>query len=75
MFVPPIVTFLVAASVIAFGCYRMYLAITFDAEALSRRRGLYGMSKKRHLFYGILYLTLGALLISGALGYPLFRVG
>ena len=75
MFVPPIVTFLVAACVIAFGCYRIFLAITSDAETLARRKGLYGMSRGRHAFYGIMYLTLGAMLISGALGYPLFRIG
>ena len=75
MFVPPFITFTVAACVIAFGCYRLFLAFTVDAETLAKRKGLYGMSKSRHTFYGILYLVLGAMLIAGALGYPLFRIG
>ena len=75
MFVPPFVTFTVAACVIAFGCYRLFLVFTVDAETLTKRKGLYGMSKGRHTFYGILYLALGAMLIAGALGYPLFRIG
>jgi len=74
-FVPPWVTFLVAAAVSLFGAYRLYIAFTSDAEALKQRKGLYGLPKRTHLLFGILYLLLGVFLVSTALGYNPFRSG
>ena len=69
MFVPSFVTYMVAACVILFGCYRIYLAFTTEKEVLAKRKGLYGLPKRTHILFGILYLLLGAFLIGGALGY------
>jgi uncharacterized membrane protein HdeD (DUF308 family) len=71
--VPAWLTFLVAGMVIAFGIYRIYLALTArkptdpDRPTL-QRKGLYSMSPRRHILLGIIYLILGAMLIAGALG-------
>lgn len=75
MFVPPWITFLIAACVIAFGLYRIYIAVTTDKETLNKRKGLYGLPPRTHVLFGILYLLLGAFLIAGALGYSIFRIG
>lgn len=71
--VPAWLTFLVAGMVIAFGIFRIYLAITARKQAASdrpsfQRKGLYAMSPRRHVLLGIIYLILGAMLIAGALG-------
>ena len=73
MTVPPWLTFLIAGMVTLFGVYRLWFALRsprHDANVLPRK-GLYGLPRRRHLLYGILYLILGGLLIAGALGYPI----
>lgn len=73
MTVPPWLTFLIAGMVILFGVYRLSIALRHrdDSEYSLRRKGLYGLPRRRHLLFGVLYLVLGALLIAGALGYPI----
>jgi len=73
MVIPRWISFLVAAMVLAFGCYRLYIAVTSDDETLKRRKGLYGQSRRRHMLFGILYLILGGFIIAGAFGYNPFR--
>lgn len=73
MTVPPWLTFLVAGMVIFFGLYRMWIALRTPPPAPNElpRKGLYGLPRRRHLLYGIVYLILGGMLIAGALGYPI----
>jgi hypothetical protein len=73
MFIPPWITFVVAAVVSAFGVYRLYLAFTSDAETLAKRKGLYGLPRRTHAIFGALYLLLGAFLVATGLGYNVFR--
>ena len=73
MTVPPWLTFLIAGLVTAFGLYRLWIALRSprpDPTAVSRK-GLYGLPRRRHLLYGVLYLILGGILVAGALGYPI----
>lgn len=75
MFIPRWITFLIAACVIGFGVYRIYIAFTTDPETLAQRKGLYGLPRRTHILFGILYLLLGAFLIASAFGFRLFRFG
>ena len=70
--IPPWITFVVAGLVTSFGLYRLYIAWTSDSESLRQRKGLYGMSRRRHAIYGVLYLVLGGLLLASGLGYSPF---
>jgi hypothetical protein len=73
MTVPPWLTFLVAGMVIFFGLYRLWFALRAPSQEASAvpRKGLYGLPRRRHFLYGVLYLLLGGMLIAGALGYPI----
>jgi hypothetical protein len=73
MTVPPWLTLLVAGLVIFFGLYRLWIAVRSPPRTASTvpLKGLYGLPRRRHLLYGIVYLILGGLLIAGALGYPI----
>jgi hypothetical protein len=72
--IPVWLTLAVAALVIIFGSYRLYLASrpTSDETAQKPRRGLYSMGKRTHLFVGIIYLLLGAGLIATSFGWNPF---
>jgi hypothetical protein len=72
--IPVWLTLAVAALVIIFGAYRIYLATRPSDEKSEqpRRRGLYSMSKRTHLFIGIIYLLLGAGLIATSFGFNPF---
>lgn len=69
--VPAWLTVLVASAVTLFGLHRVRLGLRSEqAEAdATKKRGLYGMSGKRHLIYGVIYLVLGALLFAGLFGF------
>jgi len=73
MTVPPWLTFLIAGMVIFFGLYRLWIALRPPPQTASTLppKGLYGLPRRRHLLYGILYLILGGTLIATALGYPI----
>ena len=75
MFVPPWVTFFVAACVIAYGSYRLYIGFTTDKDVLEKRKGLYGLPKRTHILFGVLYWLLGAFLIAAGLGYSPMQIG
>ena len=71
MRVPVWLTLGIAVIVMIFGGYRLWLATRpVPAQpATSGRRGFYGMSKKAHLFIGLMYVLLGAALIATSLGF------
>jgi hypothetical protein len=73
--IPVWLTLAVAALVIIFGLYRIRIALgrSGEDEAKARsRRGLYAMSKRAHLFIGVIYLLLGAGLIATSFGWNPF---
>jgi hypothetical protein len=70
--IPVWLTLGIAAVVIIFGAYRVYLAMRPVDENAAPRRGLYSMSKRAHLVVGIIYLLLGAGLVSTSFGFNPF---
>jgi hypothetical protein len=72
--IPVWLTLAVAALVIIFGAYRIYIATrpAADEEAAKPRSRLYAMSKRTHLFVGVIYLLLGAGLIATSFGWTPF---
>ena len=74
MRIPVWLTLSIAALVIIFGSYRLYLATrpADDNAAAPPRRGFYSMGKRAHLFVGIIYILLGAGLIATTLGWNPF---
>lgn len=71
--IPRWITFFIAGMVLLFGVYRLYLAWTTDAETLQARKGLYGLPRRTHALFGVLYLLLAGFLIASAFGYNPFR--
>jgi hypothetical protein len=72
--IPVWLTLGMAAAVIIWGSYRIYLSTRpaptpEETEAQPPRRGLHAMSKRMHLFVGIIYLVLGAGLIATTFGF------
>jgi len=73
--IPVWLTLGIAALVIIFGAYRIYLATrpaTDEESDGPPRRGFYRMSKRTHLFVGVIYLLLGAGLIATSFGFNPF---
>ncbi len=76
--VPPWLTLGVAALVLFFGSYRIWLAIRKrDPEADLKRRsllggGFYTMNPRTHALVGVIYLMLGGALIATSLGWNPF---
>ena len=72
--IPVWLTLGIAALVIIFGSYRIYLATrpVVDKSEDTPRRGFYSMSKRAHLFVGVIYLALGAGLIATSFGWNPF---
>jgi len=72
--IPVWLTLGVAAVVIIFGAYRIYLATrpADDKPEDPPKRGFYRMSKRTHLFVGIIYLALGGGLIATSFGWNPF---
>lgn len=70
MVVPPWLTLMVAGMVIAFGLYRLRMAFRSkeEDERARRRKGLYGLPRRRQAVFGILYLILGGILLADLLG-------
>jgi hypothetical protein len=66
--IPVWLTLGVAALVIIFGGYRIYLSTRPDEES-AQRRGMYRMGKRAHLFVGIVYILLGGGLIATSFGW------
>jgi hypothetical protein len=70
MRLPPWVVLFVAALVLGFGVYRIRMYFRTDEEDDRARAagGLYGLGRRTHLLFGIVYLLLAAFLILSALG-------
>jgi hypothetical protein len=73
MVIPRWVVFLLAAWTFAFGGYRLYVALhnRRRGEGQLRRKGMYAMSRRRHLLFGVLYLIIGAYLTAMGFGYAI----
>jgi len=71
--VPRWLLFLVAAWVIAFGVFRIVIALRRREPSGPNfmRKGLYARTPRSHVVFGGLYLLLGAVLIATALGWTL----
>jgi hypothetical protein len=72
MRIPVWLTLGVAALVLGFGGYRLFLAFrkTSDSDdSTGRRKGLYAMSKRTHLLIGSVYVLLGVGLIATTFGW------
>ena len=74
--IPRWVFFLVAVWVIAFGVFRIVVALRRQGQDEGapdrpnyRRRGLYALAPRTHVLFGIVYLLLGASLIAMGLGW------
>jgi hypothetical protein len=75
MRIPVWLTLCVAALVLGFGSYRLYLAFrksTETDEELAKKRGLYAMRKRTHLLIGMVYVLLGAGLLATSFGWNPF---
>jgi hypothetical protein len=68
--VPIWLALLVGSLVIVFGLFRMRLAFRGDDEdqRARARGGLFGMRKRTHFLFGIVYILMGVMLIMGAYG-------
>ena len=63
-----------AVLVIVFGVYRIRIGFRSDEQdkRARTRKGLYAMSRRKHVLIGIIYVMLGAGLIATALGWNPF---
>ncbi len=75
--VPPWVFVAVGALVILFGVYRIRLSVRSDEEdkVARARGGLYGVGRRTHLLFGIVYILMGVILILTAFGINVLRFG
>ena len=73
--VPQWLALLVAAAVILFGIYRLWLAFggPSDEERAAERRGLLAMPRRQHGAIGIIFLLVAGALIATAFGWNPFR--
>ena len=75
MTIPRWIFFLVAAWVLAFGLFRIRMALRRRGAADEparpnfRRRGLYALPPRSHLLFGVLYLLLGSCLVAIGFGW------
>jgi hypothetical protein len=71
--VPRWLLFLVAAWVIAFGLFRIFIALRRQPRSPEgpnfMRRGLYARTPRSHVLFGGVYLVLGAFLIATGFGW------
>lgn len=71
--VPRWLLFLVAAWVIAFGLFRIYVALrprpAVQEGPNFMRKGLYARTPRSHVLFGALYLILGGFLIATGFGW------
>lgn len=74
MSIPRWLLFLVAAWVIAFGLFRVYIAVRPRRGSVAQgpnfmRRGLYARAPRTHGLFGALYVLLGGFLIATGFGW------
>ena len=70
--VPVWLTLGVAALVLAFGAYRIWLSLRPDRPDDDKRGGFYRMGKRTHLLIGIVYLLLAGALVATSFGWNPF---
>jgi uncharacterized membrane protein HdeD (DUF308 family) len=73
---PAWIFFLVAVWVIAFGVFRIVVAVKRSRQAARSpdrpnfmKRGLYALSPRTHILFGIVYILLGGCLVAMGLGW------
>ena len=73
--VPQWLALLVAAAVILFAIYRLWLAFggPSDEERAEARRGLLAMPRRQHGLIGVIFLIIAGALIATAFGWNPFR--
>ncbi len=76
MVLPAWVFFLVAVWVIAFGVFRIAVAVKRSKLAASdpdrpnlMKRGLYALSPRTHILFGVVYIVLGGCLVAMGFGW------
>jgi hypothetical protein len=67
---PPWIPLVIGLLVIAFGAYRARLAFRSqeEDEAAKRRGGLYGMARRTHFLFALVYVIMGLMLVLSAFG-------
>jgi len=74
--IPIWLTLALGAVVIVYGAFRIYLGLQRNEDASDKpRRGLRAISKRAHLFVGVIYILLGAGLIATSFGFNPFGGG
>lgn len=73
--VPQWLALVVAAAVILFGIYRLWLAFggPSDEERAAERRGLLAMPRRQHGAIGLIFLLVAGALIATAFGWNPFQ--
>ena len=73
--VPQWLALIVAAAVILFGIYRLWLAFggPSDEERAEQRRGLLAMPRRQHGAIGLIFLLVAGALIATAFGWNPFQ--
>jgi hypothetical protein len=73
--VPQWLALLIAAAVILFAIYRLWLAFggPTDDERAAARRGLYAMPRRQHGAIGVIFLLIAGALIATAFGWNPFQ--
>lgn len=73
---PAWVFFLVAVWVVAFGVFRIVMAVKRSKLAASdpdrpnfMKRGLYALSPRTHILFGVVYIVLGGCLVAMGFGW------
>lgn len=74
MQLPRWVVFLVAAWVILFGAYRIYIGFRRPKDGEAKKGGMWGLPKRTHFLVGVIYLILGTFLILSAFGWRPFKL-
>jgi uncharacterized membrane protein HdeD (DUF308 family) len=76
MAIPRWIFFLVAVWVIAFGVFRIVVAVRRQRLARAEpdrpnfmKRGLYALSPRTHILFGVVYILLGGCLVAMGLGW------
>lgn len=75
MSLPPWLTLLIAAAVIVFALYRLWLAFAGpgDEERKTHRRGMLAMPRRQHGAIGLIFLLVAGALIATSFGWNPFQ--
>ncbi|MBA3817763.1 MAG: hypothetical protein H0X17_02645 [Deltaproteobacteria bacterium] len=72
MRIPVWLTLAIAAFVLGFGLYRLWLAAGKGPANPPSKQGLYTMGRRTHLLIGIVYILLGGALVATTFGWNPF---